>query len=303
MDGDYLEKGKAMRSTEHCCEHKISSSDKPFTDRMESTPVSLGWLCHIVWRRWPIILGFCILGGLCGFIIALLYPKDWTATALIEIGKVSNKPLAKTSYTVDQLRHPAFNYNLLEKLKRTETEEVMHDAKRSIASLQVTELKDSGLIEVTIDGPSSQIAKKTATAIFNFLKAIHLKKYDSLFDSLRFRYEMVENNISKIKAEQKILHQLHKTIVVPTEEKGLTEKVLLMSLVAGNDTQLRELNKELLNLQKDLLPVRTFNTKLVNTIYVTETPTSPSIPIFVARGALATLFLGLVWLVISRSKS
>ena len=292
-----------MRSTDRCNEHKISSPDKPFTDRTENTPVSLDWLCRIVWRRWPIILGFCIFGGLCGVITALLYPEYWTATALIEIGKVENKPLEKTPYTVDRLRDPAFSYKLLEKLKKTETEEFVRHAKRSIASLQVRRLRDSGLIEVTIDGPSSQIAMKVANAIFNFLKAIHLKKYENLVDSLRSRYEKVESTISKIEVEQAILQQLKKTIAVATEEGGLTEKVLLMSLMAGNDTELRELNKEFFGIQWRLLPVRTFNTKLVSSIYVTETPTSPSIPIFMAGGAFATLFLGLVWLVISRSNS
>jgi uncharacterized protein involved in exopolysaccharide biosynthesis len=292
-----------MRSTDRCNEHKVSSPDKPFADRMASTPVNLSWLCHIVWRRWPIILGLCILGGLCGIIIAFVYPKHWTAIGLIEIGKVSDELLVSTPYTIDRLRDPAFSEKLLEHLKKTETEEFVRHVKRSIANLSVRRLRASRLIEVKIDGPSPEIARKLATSIFYFLRKIHLKKYDILVDSLRFRYEKVENNISKIEAEQAILRQLKKTIAVSAEEEGLTEKVLLMSLMAGNETLLRQLNKELSDLQGDLLPVRTFNTKLVTSIYVTETPTSPSIPIFVAVGALVTLFLALVWLVISRPKS
>jgi len=292
-----------MRSTDRCNEHKISSPDKPFTDRPESTPVSLDWLCHIVWRKWPIILGLCILGGLCGFIIALLYQEYWTATALIEIGEVANEPLESTSYTTDQMRDPAFSDTLLEQLKQTETEEFIRHAKRSIAGLNVRELRDTKLIEVTIGGPSPEIAKKIATMIFNYLRVIHLKKHDILTNSLRSRYEEIENNISNIKAEKANLQQLKKTIVLSTEEDELTEKLFLMMLVTQNDTQLRELNKELFALQEILLPVRTFNTKLVTTINVTETPTFPSIPKFVAGGALVTLFLGLIWLVIFRSNS
>jgi len=292
-----------MRSTDRCNEHKISSPDKPFTDRPESTPVSLDWLCHIVWRKWPIILGLCILGGLCGFIIALLYPQYWKATALIEIGKVANNPLESASYTIDQLRDPAFSYTLLEQLKQTDTEEVVRHAKRSIASLQVRELRDANIIEVKIDGPSPEIAKKLATMIFNYLRAIHLKKHDILFDSQRSRYEEVKNNISKIKADQMNLHKLKKTVVLSTEE-GVTEKLLLiMILVAENDARIRVLKQELFGLQEILLPVRTFNTKLVTAINVTETPTFPSIPIFVAGGTLVAIFLGLIWLVISRSNS
>ena len=292
-----------MRSTDCWNEHEVSSPDKPFADRMASTTVNLEWLFHIVWRRWPIILGFCILGGLCGIIIALVYPKYWTATALIEIGKVSNQSLVSSPYTVDQLRDPAFSKKLLEQLKQTETEEFVRHAKRSIANLSVRRLRASGLIEVTIDGPSPEIARKLAFEVFYFLRTNHLKKYDILVDALRSRYEKVEINISKIEAEQAVLHQLKKKITVSAEEEGLTEKVLLMSLMVGNETLLRQLNTELSDIQGYLLPVRTFNTKLVTSIYVTETPTSPSIPIFAAGGALATLFLGLVWLVISRSKS
>ena len=97
-----------MLSADRCHEHKDSSPDKPFTNRLEGTPVSLDWLYHIVWRKWPIILGLCILGGLLGAIIAFLRPEYWKATALIEIGEVANEPLESTSYTTDQLRDPAF---------------------------------------------------------------------------------------------------------------------------------------------------------------------------------------------------
>lgn len=303
VDGEYLTKGYTMRSIDRCCEHRISSPDKPFTDRLESTPVSLDWLCQIVWRKWPIILSLCVLGGLCGAIIAFISPQYWKATALIEIGEVANEPLESTSYTIDQLRDPAFSDILLEHLKQTETEEVTRYAKRSIADLQVRELRGANLIEVTIDGPSKEAAMKMATTIFNYLRSFHFKKYDILANSLRSRYEEIISNISKIKADQVNLHQLNKTLIVSTEEEGLTEKLLLVMLATTNDTQLRELNKELFVLQQNLLPVSTFNTKLVTTIHVTETPTFPSIPIFVAGGALITLFLGLVWLIISRSNS
>lgn len=292
-----------MRSIDRCCEHRISSPDKPFKDRPESTPVNLDWLCQIVWRKWLIILGLCVLGGLCGAIIAVISPQYWKATALIEIGEVANEPLESTSYTIDQMRDPAFRDILLEQLKQTETEEVTRYAKRSIAGLQVRELRNANLIEVTIDGPSKEAAMKMATTIFNYLRSFHFKKYDILTNSLRSRYEEIESNISKIKAEQVNLHQLNKTVIVSAEEVGVTEKLLLMMLATENDTQLRELNKELFVLQQNLLPVSTFNTNLVTTIHVTETPTFPSIPIFVAGGALVTLFLGLVWLIISRSNS
>jgi hypothetical protein len=248
-------------------------------------------------------LGLCVLGGVCGAIIAFISPKYWKATALIEIGEVANVPLESTSYTIDQMRDPAFSDLLLEQLKQTETDEVTRYAKRSIAGLQVRELRDANLIEITIDGPSKEAAMKMASTIFNYLRSFHLKKFDILANSLRSRYEEIESNISNIKAELLKLHQLSKTVIVSTEEEGLTEKLLLMMLATENDTQLRELDKELFVLQQNLLPASTFNTKLVTTIHVTETPTFPSIPIFMAGGALVTLFLGLIWLIISRPNS
>jgi uncharacterized membrane protein len=130
-----------------------------------------------------------------------------------------------------------------------------------------------------------------------------LKKHDILINSQRSRLNEIKNNISKIEADQMNLHQLKKTVALSTEE-GLTERLLLIMMLMGqNDARMLTLNRELFSLQELLLPARTFNTKLVTAINVTETPTVPSIPIFVAGGALVAIFLGLVWLLISRSNS
>ena len=276
-------------------------SQKDITDSITKNYVSLDWLCKIFLHKWPLIIGFIFLGGLCGVMLSILFPKQWKATALFEVGQVANKPLEATSVTVDRLRDPAFSYTLLEQLNQNEAKDLKRSIMQSINSLWVRKLPGSELIEVTINGPSPKLAYKIATLFFSHLESVHLKKYNILVDSLYARSKFLEKNISKIKTEQAIYINLKKTLISSNEEENLSEKLLLMLISTENDTQLRELNKELLDLQNNLLPVLTFNTKLVSGIYVTDKPTSPRVPIFAAVGALITLFFGLVWLSLSRS--
>lgn len=72
-------------------------------------------------------------------------------------------------------------------------------------------------------------------------------------------------------------------------DRKFSENVLLSGLIRSNDSELRALRDQRLNLEERLDPSRTFNTRAVAPIYLPEHPSKPSR----MAAALIGLFFGL----------
>ncbi|ANA34966.1 hypothetical protein VZ52_12265 [Ralstonia mannitolilytica] len=229
----------------------------------------------------------------------------WQAKAIIQNGQLywvtSAGPTVVTieppARTVDRIKVTSFQDTVLKQLNLPVGTGVNAETDLIRRSFDVRLLRNSDLIELSVQGYSPTDAARTLQQYVRNLIEEH--SYLAKPTLARFSEEarQVQADLSAAQALQSELARRSKERYQGNITGKFSENVLLDNMVSNNAADVRLLQQRRNTLLEQLNPERTFNTRMIGEIEVSREPVFPKRPLFVVSGSLVALLLGLAWTV------
>lgn len=243
-----------------------------------------------------------VLGAALALAIALLLPKQWEASAVIQVGQIANEtpqsptaPVETVGRALERLQLPQLEDVVLKKLglplgvgQNTDTDLIRQ-------SLKATQLKNADLIEVTVRGFSQADAQRYVQGFVDELISAHAVLAKPSMDKVNANMAEVARLIVAEEAKRAQLSGLARVRDQTKGEQRFPERVLLASMAAENDKQLQTLRQREINIREQLSPERTFNTRLFGPVYVSRRHVFPRGSLFAMGGFALGLAIAIGW--------
>ncbi|MHA6886123.1 chain-length determining protein [Ralstonia pseudosolanacearum] len=243
-----------------------------------------------------------IVGAALALGLALVLPKQWEASAVIQVGQLTNEnpqvpsvPVETVGRAVERLQLPQFEDLVLQTLNLPLgiNENASTDLIRR--SLKAVQLKNADLIEVTVRGFSQADAQRYTQAFSDALIGAHAVIAKPSLDKINANMAEVRQQISAEDARKGELSALMRARDQAKSEAKFSESVLLANMAAENDKQLQGLRQREINIREQLNPERTFNTRLFGPVHVSRRHVFPSGLLFAASGLVLGLLAAIGW--------
>jgi len=233
-------------------------------------------------------------------------PKQWEASVVIQVGQITNEampgtplpaptPVETVGRAVERLQLPQFEDLVLRKLDLPlgVNENATTDLIRR--SLKAVQLKNAELIEVTVRGFSQADAQRYTQAFADALIGAHAVIAKPSLDKINSNMVEVRQQIASEEARKGELSTLMRVRDQSKADAKFSESVLLANMVAENDKLLQGLRQREINIQEQLNPERTFNTRLFGPVHVSRRHVFPSGVLFAVAGLVLGLFVAVGW--------
>lgn len=243
-----------------------------------------------------------VVGAALALGLALVLPKQWEASAVIQVGQITNEtpqlpptPVETVARAVERLQLPQFADLVLQKLNLPVgiNENACTDLIRR--SFKAAQLKNAELIEVTVRGFSQADAQRYVQAFSDALIGAHAGLAKPSLDKINASMVEVRRQISSEDVRKGELSALMRARDQAKTEAKFSESVLLATMVADNDRLLQGLRQREINIQEQLNPERTFNTRLFGPVHVSRRHVFPSGLLFAASGLVLGLLAAVGW--------
>ncbi|QHB55540.1 chain-length determining protein [Ralstonia solanacearum] len=247
-----------------------------------------------------------IAGAALAVGLALVLPKQWEASVVIQVGQITNEampgaplpaptPVETVGRAVERLQLPQFEDLVLQKLSLPLglNENASTDLIRR--SLKAVQLKNADLIEVTVRGFSQADAQRYTQAFSDALIGAHAVIAKPSLDKINANMAEVRQQIASEEARKGELSTLMRVRDQSKADAKFSESVLLANMVAENDKQLQGLRQREINIREQLNPERTFNTRLFGPVHVSRRHVFPSGLLFAAAGLVLGLLVAVGW--------
>ncbi len=259
--------------------------------------LSLQDLLVFVQRNFYTLLTGLFFGGILGLVIAFSIPAQWEATALLRIGQLGNagnagNAIEPTLQVVDRIKNRSFQNDVLKNLGLS-TSENDKLAKNFRDTLKV-KLEKSDLVNLAIRGFSPETAKQNMNAIINEIESIHNKMLDPTVHRWQQELGSIQLELDQANAKQE---RLEKSLNVQTgslNEKNFSQAALLSNILLAREAAFKNLRDRKRMLEEQLSPARTFSTKIIGRVEISEKPVYPKKSLFGLSGSFFGLILSLL---------
>lgn len=239
---------------------------------------------------------FLLLGVVGGITVYGYLPPKWQADVTLQIGKIPIMQnlvyISAPVEVVEKIKSPLFLSKMLSAMYGNE----VNDDDDQISSLlykdlKVSMIKGSDLITVRVFGRNAAEAYKNAGILADSLIAEH--------QALSARHmALVKNRLTEVGAD--IARSREVLTRVDLIERALPSKheanaLLKIALIDAKTTEIQRLKTEQSKLEELLSAANLQTTRVVGRTLMPKSPTSPSLPLTIAGGAMLGLLLGLLW--------
>lgn len=241
----------------------------------------------------------------------MLLPKEWSATVVMQVGQiyVGAAPSTSTlfieppSRAVERVKLGPFEDGVLSTLGLPLEPSSNAETDLIRSSTRATLIRNADLIEITVRGFSKEKAKLYAQTYEQALINAHAELAQPTIDRLKSDLQEVSESLAVEEKRKEELNKLATSKLTQNVTGKFSENVLLSELINRNDMELRSLRLKKTALQEQLAPARTFNTRPLGDIDISQRPVFPKKSIFAVLGVLLGLAIGtLVSLWLERRK-
>lgn len=253
----------------------------------------LDWLdfSNMLRRYKKLLLVLPLVGAaFAALLVFFVLPPRWEASALLEIGHVGQSgqaspiPIEPIPNVVERMKLPSFartaiNYAGIEsgELK------AMQDF---YGSLKVVQAKHAELVEIKLKGPSPEMAKKLIQGAITSVQKVHGEMMSVSLDRSQKQLQLLVSEIQKSEAEMDFLKQK----LLSSHNWNTFDATLASSILQNKISEHRALIEAKLALEEQLSPLRSYTTKVMDEIYVSELPVSPNKPLIIGVAIVLGLF-------------
>ena len=249
-------------------------------------------------RRALSIVGLTVLGIIAGVGVALMIPDEWQATDVLQVGQITRtlvtngdtnvivQPLEPAARTVDRMSLRQFQDSVLQSLglplDRTRSRETALIRDYTQLALQ----HDAGLVSITARGISPDRARQVVAAYEKLVIDAHRELLRPSVD--RMTAELQQAKLALAAADKREAQlNAQSTQMLKGDEGHFSADVLRDNLLQRNEEELHRFALRIEELQEDLSPARTFNSRpFMSGIEVSDRPVFPRKSTAAVLGAL-----------------
>jgi hypothetical protein len=242
------------------------------------------------------IVGAVIIGGAAGTAIAMIKPKLWEATAIVQIGQVGYLEPPGAVGMIETVPNAVERITGL--VKQGPEDELFQSKQipeKDIATLRSTfnaqSLPNTSFIRMTVRGTSPEEAKSAMQTVEDQLVQVHTKMLEPALSRLKD----AQARASAINAEvEKRRAGLQAQAELSAGKPASPQDLMLSTLIDKVDQELRDIEGRQAQLTEQLSSDRSFPTRPVGELSVSPGPVSPRVPYYVTAGAVLGLLVGVV---------
>ena len=295
----------------------ISNQQKVHANENESTDeFDLLDVVNFIRRNFIYLLSGMLLGLAIAWLLAVLSPQKFEATALVRVGEVANinaagiangiangsangiangSAIEPSLQVVDRIKSRSFQDDVLKALKISVDDDDSALVKQFRSSLKV-KLEKSELISLSVNANSRAQANAMMQGVVNQLNMVHYKMSYPTIARLKLELGSVNNEIKLADEEVKHFAKVLDMQSDKITDMKLSQAVLLSSIRMSKAQEYRNFRDNKRMLEERLSPERTFPTNVLGRVEVSKKPVYPNYSIFGGAGLLLGLFAGLLYI-------
>ena len=267
--------------------------------------LSFDQIASFVKRRSLAIVGLTVAGIVAGIGAALVIPDEWQATDVLQVGQITRtlvtngdtnvivQPLEPAARTVERMSLRQFQDRVLESLGLPLDRTRSHATGLIRDYAQPALQHDGDLVSISARGYSREQAKQIVAAYEKLVIDSHRELLQPSVDRMKAELEQSKAALVAARKREAALNA-QSTTMLKGEEGRFSADVLRDNLLQRNEEELHRFALRIEELQEDLNPARTFNTRpLMPGIEVNDKPVFPKKSTAAQLGALAGLVLGI----------
>lgn len=218
--------------------------------------------------------------------MTLLVTPQWEAVALLQPGQTGQGFLETSVNMVSRMSQPSFILGLNHHVHGSGID--LSDAGIVLLkkSFRGTVVKNSDLIEVRLRAHSPDMAKRLMEEVVANLRLAQHESFVDIVAQLQAQRDVLQKDVQSTKSILKVLSQ-------QMQSSSAANDLLFAGLfLQQKNDELRKLQQDEWLLQVQLSAARTFETRVLNEIYVSEDPVYPKTTLVTLFAFLASLMLG-----------
>ncbi|AMP05250.1 hypothetical protein [Collimonas pratensis] len=246
-------------------------------------------LSSAIKRHWKKFAIFGFIGAAMGMGIALTIPQQWSATLLFQVGQVGSNSnlLATPDNVIQHVKFPGFVDQVLQSQKLPTGVSVSGRSDVIKKTLTASLEKGSSLIKMSVRGNTPEQAEENLAAAFQLLQSEHALLLTPSVTKYKKNLEDATASLARAQDEKKkILESVNKAGISDNTQRKFYDSIVLTSMLTSNDSEMRILRDQINSLDEVLSPYRTFNTKMVTSVYVPVDAVSTGKGIALVSGVL-----------------
>jgi capsular polysaccharide biosynthesis protein len=159
-------------------------------------------------------------------------------------------------------------------------------AKGFLGTLKATQVKGAELVEIKLRGPSAEEAENLINGVILNLQKTHTEMMAVSIARNKKQLQILTEDIKKAEDETELLRKK----LLASHNWNAFDATLSATLLKDKTADLRAMIQQKLTLEEQLSPSRTYTTRVVDEVYISEDPVSPKKPLIIGLAILLGLF-------------
>lgn len=244
-----------------------------------------------IFRRYKwLLLGLPIIGAiLAALLVAVVLRPTWEASGVLEVGTVGPTIVEPVANVVTRIMLPSFPHATLNVMGIKPEE--MKEVRGFLNTLKVAQIKGTELIEINLRGASQEMAKKLMQGVILSLQKTHSKMMAVTIERNKKQLQILSEDILKLEADNSFL----KKKLLASHNWNAFDATLAATLLKDKSVELRNMVQAKLALEEQLSPSRTYTTRMIDEINITDGPVSPKTGLIIGLAILLGLFCAIIF--------
>ncbi len=272
-------------------------------DVKRSDEVSMVELFNALRRyKWLILTLPIVAAVFAVLLVFYVLRPTWEASVILEIGHVwqagqtaqtGQMPIEPVTNVVSRMLHPSFATGALS-YANVKPDELKAVQRLYIGTLKVTPVKGADLVEVKLRAHSAEQVRNLMQGSIVNLQKVHSEMMSTTVDRYNKEIQMLTKDIHETGAEIELLRKK----LLASHNWNAFDATLSATVLQNKSAELRDMIQRKLVLDEQLSPSRTFTTRAVGDVFVSEEPVSPNKPLIIGLAMLLGLLAaGLIALI------
>lgn len=225
-------------------------------------------------------------------LVSNILRPTWEASAILEvgqIGQIGKMPIEPATNVVSRMQHPSFATGALS-YANVKPDELKGVKAVYLGTLKVTPVKGAELIGVKLRAHSAELAGNLIQGSIANLQKVHSEMMSTTIDRYNKQIQILTKDIQDTNSEIELLRKK----LLASHNWNAFDATLSANILQSKSADLRDMIQRKLLLEEQVSPSRTYTTRVVGDVYVSEGPVSPNKPLIIGL----VMLLGLLGAVV-----
>lgn len=248
---------------------------------------------HAISRRKLTVLMVIALVMLTAWVGIFFTSPQWEATAVVQIGKIGQKDqlIEPISKVLERVRLRSFQSTVIANAQSDSAS--TQDRTLYHKSLAVRPITGTDLIQITVRGFSPAAAKQFALDTAEHLGEVHEKASEPAIREIRERLRHIDAQLAQMDMERQRMLKMASVRDSAVEARFIANAILT-NIVMQQRIERGELERSRMEYVDQLHPFRTYPTKIMESVGVSEAPVLPRKRLILTLAALLGIFLAVL---------